>query len=155
MRKVGVVAASVTLGLVGVATSEAQSTSTSTTTSTTTVQRSCVAAFTPDVAHVGDEVTLTLSGFDPNESITAFYLDEDLGSQSADATGAYSEDLGPIPDEAVGGEIVWDFLGETSGATCSASLTVIVENAPADPDPSVADDPGPTQAVQATPAFTG
>jgi hypothetical protein len=143
-KRISVAVAVAALGIVGAVPSGAQTTSTSTTTTaaptttTTAAPAVCVATFSPNPAPVGAEVTITVTGLLPGEDVEAVVDGTSLGTSTANSSGVISESLGSVPGEAAGLHAHFNFVGQQSGATCSAVLTFGPAPAPAPKAPAVA-----------------
>lgn len=129
----------------------------------------CTATATPNPAYVGDTVTITLSGLTPNEPFT--------NTQTHNGTTYPTSPAGSFPASGpftfglsyVAGTWSDEFHGNTSGATCTVSWTVL--DAPTTTVPPTTAAPTtaapttlaatttlatqPAQAVNARPTYTG
>ena len=132
--------------------------------------RTCSATFTPNPLPVGQSVHEVVSGFDANESITesvsingGSFTDS---TKQADASGVYDFHSGIAPPQAAGDTYSFHWLGQTSGATCSATFSVgdaVVTTTTTAPATTTTTAPATTTtapaakaaAVTAKPSFTG
>jgi len=129
------------------------------------VERHCSVSFSANPANVGQEVTISATGFDANETFDVIYSQDGTkvggNSNSADAGGNYSGSF-VVGDPLAGITLGYAFTGETSGATCTGALGINAVNPPAsvgvitaDPTTTSTAPAAKAAAVRAAPAFTG
>jgi len=127
----------------------------------------CVVTLSANPVAVGENLTITITGFDPDESInvaeTIDGVPQSAYSLTADDTGTYTNS-GVTPADEAGLNYTFTFTGASSGVTCNTALSVDPEATTTTTTPTTTQAPTTTAppttskvaaAVAAEPAFTG
>ena len=125
----------------------------------------CHISFSSNPVAVGVDETVSVTGLAANETFDFSQTKDGVpvgsGTNTADSSGNFTNTV-QLPPTVAGSVLGYSITGETSGSTCTATLTVLAETTTTT-DPGTSTTLAPTTtapaakaaAVSATPAFTG